>query len=97
MLNQKLYQLSCLLPLMLSLQFLKLRIQLTPIREGSPGCPAKLHHRGRIVKRIVANSITEFGRKFRRAAGLPESLSAEATRQDSNWLQGTRAAATVFG
>ena len=46
---------------------------------------------------VWVETVKEFGRKFRRAAGSPESLSAEAARQDSNWLQGTHAAATVFG
>ena len=46
---------------------------------------------------VWVETVKEFGRKFRRAAGSPDSLAAEAARQDSNWLQGTRNAATVFG
>ena len=46
---------------------------------------------------VWVETVQEFGRKFRRAAGSPESLAAEAARQDSHWLQGTRNAATVFG
>jgi len=40
--------------------------------------------------------VKDFGRDFRRAAGSPASLSAEASRRDRQWLQGTRTAESVF-
>jgi hypothetical protein len=40
--------------------------------------------------------VKDFGRLFRRAAGTPESLTAEATRRDRHWLHGTRNSQAVF-
>jgi hypothetical protein len=45
---------------------------------------------------VWVETVKEFGRKFRRAAGSVQSLANEAARQQSNWLHGTRHAASAF-
>jgi hypothetical protein len=45
---------------------------------------------------VWVETVKEFGRKFRRAAGRPASLAAEAERRECHWLQGTRQAAVAF-
>lgn len=70
------------------------------IRAGKPGViPADL---APILVRLQLNeetwllSVQQFGRTFRRAAGCPASLTAEATRVGRRWLAGVRHSRRAF-
>jgi len=68
-------------------------------REKQGRIPAEL---APILDRLQVNSSTwldsvrNFGRWFRRAAGRRTSLAAEAARTNRRWLHGTRASETAF-
>lgn len=70
------------------------------IRDEKRGSiPAHLQpilDRLQINGKVWVVKVNEFGRTYLRAAGSPKSLTAEAVRQVSNWLQGTKTAASAF-